>query len=405
MHNNRSLFRGPALDFLRLSGGVLLVGLAVALALLSDAQPKERSSFHWVTGYWRNPVDERSLRPAGIGYSGLTHVVHYALIPNSDGSFEAHSLAAVTEYAGELISAAHAQRVKVLLGVTQTTYGGDYAGATRDNIMPAFLANIMRIVNRYGYDGVDIDWEPEIAPSRFMAFVCALRKELDAQSRPLELTGAFWEAPWYLVQVQRAFDQINIMAYDNCAPADGFSWHNAALYNEGYRPRRGVNWRVRQFLSAISSEKLGLGIPFYGYAWSGGRGASTGGVTRPGQRWTSPPAMNALDFREIVNAPDLWCPRYQRRDKAAGDVPYLSIDRPGSAHDMFVTYDDEISVGRKVAYARTHSLGGIMIYDLSGDYLPDRPHPHPLLDAVAAATGPPVNSHLPANTAETSRER
>jgi chitinase len=360
----------------------------VTFTLFPSARPVHRGRLHWVTGYWRNPVNEQSLPVADIGYSALTHIVHYSLNPNADGSFEAHSLAAVTKYAAELVFTAHRHGVKVLLGVTQTTYGGDYAGATRDKVMPVFLANILQIVNRYGYDGVDIDWEPQIEPGRLIAFVCALRKELDAQSRPLELTGAFWEAPWYLVKVKSAFDQINIMSYDNCAPSDGFSWHNAALYNEGNPWRRTVDWRVRKFLSVIPREKLGLGIPFYGYVWSGGRGTTTGGVTRPGQHWTSAPVMRSLDFREIVSSHALWLASYRRRDQAAGDVPFLSIDQPDPANDKFVTYDDPLSVSRKVAYARAQSLGGIMIYELSGDYLPNRTRRHPLLDAIAIDATP-----------------
>jgi len=382
---------------------ILMLVIIAGVAVGHPGPSVQRDSLHWVTGYWHSPRTASELPAAEIEYSALTHVVHYALIPNSDGSFEPKSLQAVTKYAHELVSTAHQNGVRVLLGVTQTTYGGDYAGATRPSVMPRFIANILRIVDQYGYDGVDIDWEPNIEPASFIAFVPALRKALDAQSPNLELTGAFWEAPPYLIRVQDAFDQINIMAYDNCAPGDGFSWYNAALYNTGIRRRRTVDWRVRQFTSVIPSRKLGLGIPFYGYVWSGGTGTSTGGVSRPGQRWRTPPAMHPMDYREILTDPALWDARYQRRDEAAGKVPFLSIDRHDSQKDMFVTYDDEISVSRKVLYAKAHSLGGIMIYELSGDYLPDQSKPHPLLDAVHAAAGPLLDPQCILMTAVASR--
>ena len=97
--------------------------------------------------------------------------------------------------------------------------------------------------------------------------------------------------------------------------------------------------------------------------------------------------MRPRDYRLIVRDASLWRDAYKRRQKLAGDVPYLSIDRPGAQGDVFVTYEDEISVSEKVRYAKTRGLGGVMIYELSGDYFPDGRVKHPLLQSVKTAMG------------------
>jgi chitinase len=370
---------------MRISTVAIVVSLSVIVALaVRDKRPVHRLS--WATGYWYSPPVWGGLPVSDIDYSAVTHIIHYAVLPNSDGTFEPKSLKSITDYAPDLIRTAHQNGVKVLIGVAQTSHGGDYAGATRPAMLAYFTSSVMNLVEAYGYDGVDLDWETHVNPQQFTDLVHNLRERLNARTPRGQLTGAFWEAGWYLAWMQDAFDQINVMTYDNCSPVEGFSWHNSALYKSEGR-KRTVDWRIGLFASRIATSKLGLGIPFYGYVWTGGAGSPTGGVTGPGQTWTIPPSMHPRDYRLILSDPSLWRDAYKRRQDAAGKVPYLSIDRPGSDSDVFVTYEDEISVSEKVRYAKARHLGGVMIYELSGDYLPDSSAKHPLLQSVKTAMG------------------
>lgn len=342
----------------------------------------------WVTGYWYSPPAWGNLPVSDIDFEALTHISHFGVLPTADGGFESSSLKYVTDYARELVRAAHAHGVKVLLCVAQTSSGGDFPHATSPAALPRLVANILRLVDTYGYDGVDLDWEHTVDSDRFKALVEELRLRLNALTPRGTLTGAFWEAQ-YVARVYPNFDQINLMAYDGCPVGNGFSWHNAALHSPaGPVKKPSGEWGLGKFLnapSAIPRAKMGLGIPFYGYLWRGGAGTPTGGVTAPSQTWTRPPTTRPLSYREIVSDRQLWQDAYKRRDPVAG-VPYLSIDRPGSADDVYVTYDDEVSVAAKAAYAEANGLGGLMIYDLSGDYLPGHKPLHPLLGAVKRAT-------------------
>ena len=96
--------------------------------------------------------------------------------------------------------------------------------------------------------------------------------------------------------MQSKFDQINLMTYDLSGPWQGWvTWFNAPIYNEGLTfpsvPGEllpSIEGAVTNFLAGgIATNKLGIGIPFYGYIWQGGTGTSTGGATQSYQEWTT----------------------------------------------------------------------------------------------------------------------
>lgn len=353
--------------------------LTIALLALTVLPIKtDNSNLHWVTGYWYSPPVWGNLPVSGIDFSSLTHLVHHAVSPRSDGTLDPQSLKFVAAYAPDLIRTAHQHGVKVLLGIAQQPPDDSFRQATIAASMPRVVSSIMRLVSTYGYDGVDLDWETSVAPEQFVALVRSLRAQLDAMKPKGLLAGAFFDASDYLMQTQSAFDQINVMTYDMCSVSEGFSWHNAALQSSDVT-KRTVDWRVKRFIARIPGSKVGLGIPFYGYIWTG--------ITRPAQTWDTAPTFKAIDYHVLAADPTLWRDQYKHRDSSAGSVPYLSIEpqRTFAGSGTFVTYDDEISVAAKVQYAKSHGLGGVMIWELSGDYFPKRNPQHPLLQAVKNA--------------------
>jgi chitinase len=364
-----------------------LIFLWLAFFLAETLSLAENMPRHyWCTGYWYSPTAWGNLDVSAIDFSGLTDVIHYALMPMPDGTLDPKFLKLVTDYSVDLVSTAHANGVDALIGLAQTEPGQSFRDATRPANLPRLIQNVIQVMDKYGYDGIDIDWESEVDPEQFVQLVYTLRKQLDRYTPRKKLTGAFWEATSYLAQCQSSFDQINGMTYDNCSPIEGFSWHNAAISTND-STKRTVDWRISQFTNLIDKSKLGLGIPFYRYVWQGGSGTTTGGVSLPGQTWRSAPTFRPADYRRIITDPTILETTFRRRDQAAGDVPYISIDRPGSIDDTFVTYDDEVSVTAKVDYAKRHDLGGVMLWELSADYLPNLTIAHPLLRAVTTALG------------------
>lgn len=124
----------------------------------------------------------------------------------------------------------------------------------------------------------------------------------------------------------------------------------------------------------IPADKIGIGLPFFGYQWTGG------GVSGPRQTWSTLPAIQAVPYQSFasqLNSTNVV------RDSAAS-VPYLTNN---SSTPSYLTFDDATSIAAKVNYAKTQGLGGWIIWTLGGDYLPTSSDRTPLLSAVRSALG------------------
>ena len=165
--------------------------------------------------------------------------------------------------------------------------------------------DLANFMSARGYDGIDIDWEP-LEPSDAAPF------------------------SQFVGELRTALDAI--------AP----------------RP---------QLTAAVASQPSL--IAFYGIIWRGGAGTSTGGSTEPRQSWTTPPTISAVPYSTIMS--DHYQPELYHWDTNA-QAAFLSLDRPGSAEDRFISYDDEHACQAKISQARNRGLGGVMIWELGGGY-------------------------------------
>lgn len=112
----------------------------------------------------------------------------------------------------------------------------------------------------------------------------------------------------------------------------------------------------------------------------GRSGTATGGVTAPRQEWDNAPSVkDNVAFYDIMN--NFFQPQYYRWD-AVAQAAYLSIDKPGSSEDAFVSYDDVRACEQKIRYAVDQRLGGIFIWELGGGWRPTVRPSDPLLRAV-----------------------
>ncbi|MGH2567297.1 MAG: glycosyl hydrolase family 18 protein [Bacteroidota bacterium] len=353
----------------------------------------------WVTAYyagWSQGWFNNDVLPADdIDYSAVTHIIHFGLSPRADGTFNPDVNSIRESNSAALIPRAHAAGKKVLISIGGWGTEVAFRGATNPLNLSAFVDNLVDFMTVRGYDGIDIDWEVLTAADapQYTLFIKELRRRLDSiDPRPLLTAAVVWQ-PAIFAALADDFDQINIMTYDISGAWPGWVvWHNAPVTtNEMSFPSTGrllpsAETMIDNFLLAgVPAGKLGLGIDFYGYVWSGGSGTSTGGVTAPAQTWTSAPHIQVnVPYYALMQK--YYEPERYRWDHTA-QASYLSIDNPGAADDKFISYDNELSCARKVDYARAKGLGGVFIWELGGGQLPSQfPNRDRLLQAVKMAS-------------------
>jgi len=247
---------------------------------------------------------------SNVDYTAVSHIIHFALVPMPDGTLSTAMNDLRPSYSTDLVARAHAATRKVLVCVGGVDSQVGFQGATSSAHCGTFITNLVSFVSAYGYDGIDIDWEPlDTGDSTlFTNFVTRLRTALTAHNPQLLLTAAAAWQPDFFAAVQSKFDQINLMTYDLSGPWPGWiTWFNSPVFDGGTRFQStgelvpSIDGMVNDFLAAgIASTKLGIGIPFYAVVWSGGTGTSTGGASLPRQTWAAAPALDWLTYDEVM---------------------------------------------------------------------------------------------------------
>lgn len=336
---------------------------------------------------------------SAIDFTALTHVIHFSMSPNTDGSLDGSANSITPAGTADLVSRAHAAGRKVMICIGGAGSESAFETAASGPTLNSFVTNIVSFMSTNGYDGVDLDWEP-LVPGDDMLFsnlVTTLRTALNAKSPRPSLSAATASEPSLFASLQNQFDQINVMTYDMAGTSEGWvTWFNAPIYDGGYRFASSGNLipsadgLLNSFTSAgVASGKLSIGIAFYGYVEQGGAGTSTGGVTQPRQSWTTAPSLTAETYTTIIA--NYYKTNLYYWDNAA-QAPYLSISNANAANDMFISYDDTRSCQAKVSYARNNLLGGVMIWELGQDHTAGVPDP--LLEAVKQALATPGSTSL-----------
>jgi chitinase len=353
----------------------------------------------WATAYYTG-YEQSAMPASNIDFTAVTHIVHFSLVPNPDGSLNSTANGLNPEASSDLITRAHAagKRVLVCIGGAESQRG--FQGATSPANLTNFVNNLVGFMNSHGYDGLDVDWEPLPVSdaAQYTNFINELHAALAKVPSPKLMTAAVaaypvWgdlPAPSYsmLASVQNQLDQINIMAYDLSGPYDGWiTWFNAPIYDGGTRFAGthellpSLDGAVSNFISnGMAASKLGVGIPFYGCAWTGGSGGNVphGGVTLPRQNWKNAPVFAPVNYKTLLTT---YSESNSYHWDASSQAAYLSLT---NGNNKFISFDDPRSCEAKVDYARKRGLGGIMIWELALDYSATQPagHRSPLLETI-----------------------
>lgn len=211
------------------------------------------------------------------------------------------------------------------------------------------------------FDGIDVDWEypKQEDAENYLALLRELRRQMDAVRPGLLLTVAVGSTPKMypgidMKDISRLVDQIGVMTYDYAGPWSSRTGFVAPLYiaAKDSREEDSIDTSVAAYKEVgVPASMLLVGLPFYGYGWQQVVGTNHGlfqqGLAIRGDHpyWQ----IQSLSRNSTV---------YRKRRSRA---PWLYDG------DAFYTYDDPTSIRAKAKYARHQHLGGLMVWELSGD--------------------------------------
>ena len=293
--------------------------------MTADVSSAEPATTFRVIGY----VTDTGAQITDEQLDQLTHVNYAFALPNSDGSLR--GLANPWKLQ-DYVERAHARGVAVLISVGGWGPDPEFEALAADPASRArFVAAVTGMVDEYGLDGADIDWEypdPGASAQAFVSLMSELRTALpEGKLLTAAVAAVGPSADGVMPEVFDSVDFLNVMAYDS-----GDSAHSPMTYAED----------ALDYWTALGlpPEQTVLGVPFY---------------SRPAE----------VAYRELVDA-----------DPAAADVDEFDW------HGTMQNYNGLPTIRAKTELAMQRATG-IMIWTVAHDTIDDTS----LLNAIRETSG------------------
>lgn len=346
----------------------------VALLFAAMLPQAASAQTYWSVGWW---YGGNSVPISSLQMNALTHIVHIGADVNADGTLTYHCASGpCTESqlgteATALMNLAHPAGVKVILGLDNTT-GTAWTGCTNGTNLSTCVTNIMELVNTYGYDGVDVDWEQSINFTQLGNLFTSLRTPLGTKILMAVANAQPAPVPANWAGVAGPLDALNISVQDQGGNFNPYTWFNNPLYGDANNSEWSDDLAISRYNSAgIALSKLIMCISFYGELQTG--------CTGPRQT-CSISSNTQMQYQAIVGTYPSFVtsPTYD----SVAKVPWFS---PDGTH--WVNYNDTTSVTTFVNDAKSRGVKGWFMFALEQDYFSGQTPSHPLMNAVAAAMG------------------
>lgn len=256
-----------------------------------------------------------------IDWSSYTDINLAFVQPDSNGCFLEN------DGYNYLVENAHSNNVRAFISIgggAPPEYLGDLMQLTHRS---KWVQEIVKLVNNYGFDGVDVDLENALINEDYGPFVKELHHSLKVSGKLMTAALASWNGDKISDEILGLYDYINIMSYDETGP-----WNLKIVGQHSPYQMAVDDIHYYHEVRAVPVSKLLLGLPFYGYRFGPGVSAS-------------------LRYKQILDA----YPNAYLQDSI--------VSKEGG----ILYYNSPDLIGKKTALAKDLELAGVMVWHITAD--------------------------------------
>ncbi|MBD0831901.1 glycoside hydrolase family 18 protein [Aestuariibaculum sediminum] len=317
--------------------------------------------------------------PANVDASKLTHINYaFANIVDGKAKFELDiDSLKITKLIG---LKAKNPDLKVLYSVGGWVWSDKFSHiAATSQARNRFAKSCVALIQKYGFDGVDLDWEypgqrgedNAFRPSDKVNFTLLLKSIREA----LEIFGQT-KGKHYLLTIASGADQayidhtelgkahqyldfINVMCYDYYHGWFFQTGHHANLYpsdGELFDGNSGLEAVNRHIEAGVPAHKLVMGIPFYGRMWE---------KVNPESNGFYQSAMSTgmiIPYWGIIEK--IKTGEYEKLYDESAKASYLW----NAKDSIFISWETPKDIKLKTNFIKNKGLGGAMFWEYSLDY-------------------------------------
>lgn len=229
-----------------------------------------------------------------------------------------------------------------------------------------FLTSLDAVMLAYPFTGVNIDIEysgevTEPLRQKMVRFMQKVNHHLDSTYGNTQLSIDMYAGAgsnrtlWDVENIAPEVDYIIIMAYDFHRKSSTQAGPVAPLFGGKELWDSDISEHLAGFLEKVPSQKLLLGVPFYGYGWQT--------TNRDAQSHTFPQTGSTATFKfvqELLLQKDSLKVEENWNEDALS--PYLSYERDGETYVVY--YENSRSLSYKLDFVNQLDLGGVAIWAL-----------------------------------------
>ncbi|GMY35665.1 class V chitinase-like [Fagus crenata] len=256
-------------------------------------------------------------------------------------------------------------------GADATTFA---SMASQASPRKSFIDSSITLARSNNFNGLDLDWEYPSTATEFTNLGLLLNEwraavaseSTSSGNAPLLLVAAFFYSSNYyslnypIQAITNSLDWVNVMAYDFYAPPN-YSSPNltgppAALYNPTSQVSGDTG--IKAWIQAgVPAQKLVLGVPFYGYAWTLVN-ANDNGIFAPanGAAISSDGSITYSQIKDFIT-----------QNSATAVFNSTIVTDYCYSGTTWIGYDDTQSISTKVTYAKGNGLLGYFAWHVGGD--------------------------------------